>query len=112
MHRVDDSYPESEVLEAFRGQDAVVCALGFANLLPQITFINAAVKVGVRWFIPAEFGGNKAAALQGERLPLHDAKEAVHRHLIKTEAEGLSWTAVATGPFIDWYVVMLFSCNA
>ncbi|EXJ89938.1 hypothetical protein A1O3_03005 [Capronia epimyces CBS 606.96] len=102
VHRVDDSYPEKEVLNAFRGQDAVVCALSLQILLQQIKFIDLAVEAGVRWFIPAEFGANNAGHGHGEKIPPHDAKEAVHEHLVRMQSKGLSWTAIATGPFIDW----------
>lgn len=68
----------------------------------QITFIDLAVKAGVKWFIPAEFGGNKAKAHLGVKTPLYDAKEAVHKHLIEAEKSGLCWTAIATGAFFDW----------
>lgn len=102
VHRIEDSYPERQLVEAFKGRDAIVCALSLQNVLQQIKFIDAAVEVGVKWFIPAEFGGNKAAAKHGERLPLHDAKEQVLKHLERMQSRGLSWTAVATGPFIDW----------
>lgn len=102
VYRVEDAYPYKRLIEAFRGRDAIVCALSLQNVLQQIKFIDAAVEVGVKWFIPAEFGGNKAAAKHGERLPLHDAKDQVLEHLVKMESRGLSWTAVATGPFIDW----------
>lgn len=102
VHRVDDSYPEGEVSKAFKGQDAVICALNLANIAQQLRFIDIAVRTGVKWFIPAEFGGNKEGARNGEPIPLHETKELVHEHLIKNEQNGLSWTAIATGPFIDW----------
>ena len=47
-------------------------------------------------------GGNNEAAKHGEKLPLHEAKIDVNKHLVKMQSKGLSWTAVATGPFIDW----------
>jgi NmrA-like family len=102
VHRVDDLYPEDELLGAFTGRHAIVCALNLQNVHQQIKFIDVAVQAGVKWFVPAEFGGNKEAAKHGERLPLHEAKIQVSEHLAKMEKEGLSWTAVATGPFIDW----------
>ena len=102
VHRIADSYPEEELLKAFSGRDAIVCALSLQNVLQQIKFIDAAVQARVKFFIPAEFGGNKEAAKHGERLPLHEAKMEVSEHLSSMESKGLSWTAVATGPFIDW----------
>ncbi|KIW12886.1 hypothetical protein PV08_08073 [Exophiala spinifera] len=102
VHRVDDSYPDEEVLKAFQGQDAVVCSVNMGGVTKQIAFIDLAVKAGVKWFIPAEFGGNKAKAQFGVKTPLYDAKEAIHKHLIEMEKKGLSWTAITTGAFLDW----------
>jgi len=60
VHKIDDSYPENELLQAFEGQDVVVSTAGFAGILQQMPLIDAAVKAGVRRFLPAEFGGDKA----------------------------------------------------
>ncbi len=105
VHRVDDDYPKDQVLAAFQGKDAVVCALNLTQIMKQISLIDVAVQAGVKWFIPTEYGGNKEATDKvGEPLPIsHEAKKLVHEHLMSVESKGLSWTAVATGPFIDWY---------
>lgn len=102
VYRIPDSYPEDDLSVAFQGQDAVVCSLNPGNIIQQLKFIDAAVEAGVKWFVPAEFGGNKEAAQHGEKMPLHEAKELVNARLVEAEKSGLSWTAVATGPFIDW----------
>ena len=107
MHRADGSYPENELLEAFQGQDAVVCATSVTSVLLQFKLIDdAAVKAGIKRFIPAEFGGNKehANAKNGEPIPLQDDKNTVWDHLKARESENFSWTAIATGPFFDWLV--------
>lgn len=102
---VDDSYPEIQLHSAFQDQDAIICALSLQALEQEIKFIDCAVEAGVKVFVPAEFGGNKEAlgSKNGEKIPLHDTKDLVLEHLRKAESKGLSWTAVATGPFIDWY---------
>ena len=106
VHRVDASYLENELLEAFKGQDAVVCATSVTSVLQQLKLIDAAVKAGVKRFIPAEFGANKehANTKNGEPIPLQDDKNAVWDHLKTRESETFSWTAIATGPFFDWFV--------
>ena len=83
VHRVDGSYPENELLEAFQGQDAVVCATSVTSVLLQFKLIDAAVKAGIKHFILAGFGGNKehANAKNGEPIPLQDDKNAVWDHL-------------------------------
>ena len=72
-------------------------------MLSQLPLIEAAVKAGVRHFIPAEYGGNKeAAGGKGEVIPGHNEKEDVIQLLKEKERDGLRWTAIATGPFFDW----------
>ncbi|KAK6373459.1 hypothetical protein LTS17_008479 [Exophiala oligosperma] len=102
VHHVDDSYPDDQVSEVFQGQDAVVCSMNTSQVMRQINFIDLAVKAGVKWFVPAEFGGNKAKSHLGVKTPMFDAKESVHKHLMEMEKSGLCWTAVATGAFLDW----------
>ncbi|KEF51311.1 uncharacterized protein A1O9_12661 [Exophiala aquamarina CBS 119918] len=102
LFKVDDSYPATQLHDAFKGQDAIICALSLQSIDQQFKFIDCAVEAGVKVFVPAEFGGNKGAAKHGEKMPLHDTKDLVLEHLRKVEEHGLSWTAIATGPFIDW----------
>ena len=103
VRRVSDTFPESEVVEAFKGQDAVVSAISLSNVLQQMSLIDAAVKARVQHFIPAEYGGNKdGAGDRGEIIPRHKDKEYVIKRLREKESEGLTWTAIATGPFFDW----------
>ena len=101
IHIADD-YPEAELLEAFQGQDAVVSAVATANLAQQKTMIDAAIKAGVKRFVPSEFGSDtlneKAVAI----LPQYFAgKRATVEYLKGKEGEGLSWTAFVTGPFFE-----------
>lgn len=105
VFKVDDSYPVPQLRDAFAGQDAVICVISLKNIPEQLKFIECAVDAGVKVFIPAEFGGNKEVTggmQHGEELPSHGGKDVVLDHLRKAEAKGLSWTAVATGPFVDW----------
>jgi hypothetical protein len=103
VHRVDDSYPENELVEAFKGQDAVISTVALGGVLQQIPMIDAAVKAGVKRFLPAEYGGNKSSPKVTERLSFLNSKEKVLTHLKSQEEKGLSWTGIATGPFFDWY---------
>ena len=103
IHRVSDTYAEEELLKAFEGQDAVVSAISLSKVLQQVPLIEAAVKAGLRHFIPAEYGANKEATSdQGEISAQQEAKQDIIRLLKEKEKEGLNWTAVATGPFFDW----------
>jgi hypothetical protein len=103
VRRIADHYPEDELIEAFSGQDVVVSTIGVPHALQQIPMIDAAVKAGVRRFLPAEFGGNKDNPKVAS-LPLFAAKQKVLAHLKSQESDSFSWTGIATGPFFDWYV--------
>lgn len=102
VKQVPDGYPEEDVYAALQGCDAVVCAVAPRHAAQQLPIIDAAVRAGVKWFIPAEFGANKVALQQKSNNPVHNAKDDVLRRLKAAESQGMSWTAIATGPFIDW----------
>ena len=102
IHRVSDDYPESELVSAFKGQDAIVVMVASASAHKQKDFIDAAVKAGVKRFVPSEFGGDteneKALAI----LPqLYGGKKEVVDYLKGKENDGLTWSAFVTGPFFE-----------
>ena len=102
VHKVDESYPEAALVAAFKGQDAIVSAVGYAALQQQTKLIDAAVKAGVKRFLPAEFGSNTTPATC-EAVPiLMQNKVDIVNYLKTKEASGLTWTALCTGPFFDW----------
>ncbi|TVY83400.1 Isoflavone reductase-like protein [Lachnellula suecica] len=94
-------YSDSSLVEVFKGQDAVVSALGAAGMFEQIKIIDAAVQAGVKRYLPSEYGCNtqneKATAL----IPAFGFKVKVIEHLKQQEAKGLSWTAIESGPAFD-----------
>ena len=102
VHQIDDSYPEDQLLSAFKGQDAIVSTINAAT--NQHVIIEAAVKAGVKRYIPSEFGGDTTNAKVVEVVPVFKGKLAVVDSLKKQESNGLSWTALVTGPFFDWSV--------
>lgn len=102
VHRVGDDYPEAEVLEAFKGQDAVVSTIASAGVVKQISIVDTAIKAGVKRFVPSEFVSDtlnqKAAAL----LPqIFKGKVETVEYLKKKQKEGLTWTAFVTGQFFE-----------
>ncbi len=102
VHRIGDDYPEAELLQAFKGQDAVVSTIATASTVQQKAIIDAAIKAGVKRFIPSEFGSDtrneKAVAI----LPqIFKGKLETVEYLKCKEKEGLTWTAFVTGPFLE-----------
>lgn len=101
VHRIGDDYPEAELLEAFKGQDAVISTMATASVKQQGVIIDAAIKAGVKRFVPSEFGSEtneKAVAVIPQYF--HDKVEAV-KYLRRKEKEGLTWTSFVTGPMFD-----------
>lgn len=100
---VDYNSVES-LTNALQGQDAVVSALGTAALGEvQLRLVEAAVKAGVRRFLPSEFGSNGANA-KTQGLAVFGAKRATREALAREAAQGktMTYTAVYNGPFFDW----------
>ncbi|KAF2839975.1 isoflavone reductase family protein [Patellaria atrata CBS 101060] len=101
---VRSDYTLEALTPLFKGQDAVVSAVGHVGFESQFTFIDAAVAAGVKRFIPSEFGSDTTnKGLQQLLAPANGATaklEAVE-YLKSKEKDGLSWTSVISGPFLD-----------
>ena len=105
VHRVADSYPEAELVEAFRGQDAIISSLARAGMGHQYAIIDAAVKAGVKRYVPSDFGSDIRNDKAAELLPQYFAEKIkTNRYLREKEKDGLTWTAFATGPFFEMCV--------
>ncbi|KAI1767858.1 NAD(P)-binding protein [Hypoxylon sp. FL1150] len=99
---VDYESPES-LVKALQGQDAVVSAVGFNGLPLQLPLIDAAVKAGVKRFLPSEYGGDAENA-KAAALPIFAPKKQVLDALTAAAAVkggSLTYTLVSTGPFLD-----------
>lgn len=97
---VDYDSPSS-LIKALTGQDAVVSVIGFAGLSLQLPLVEAAVKAGVKRFLPSEFGGD-AENDQVSQLPMFHIKKTTKELLKKEAAAGrISYTLIANGPFFD-----------
>jgi len=99
---VPDSYPEHAVIEAFKPQDAIIDLAPLTEIPQHKAFIDAAVKAGVKRFIPSEFGNKTSEPRNVEAVPVFACKVAVRDHLISKEHTGLTWTGVINGLFFDW----------
>lgn len=102
VYRIDDDYPEAGLLEAFQGQDAVISTIATSAAEVQKAMIDAAIKAGVKRFVPSEFGSDmqneKAVALFPQ---FFQGKVDTVQYLKTKEKEGLTWSAFTTGPFFE-----------
>lgn len=101
IHRVDNDYPIDQLLEAFKGQDALVSTLPGRPYTVHLRMIDAAIQTGVKRFIPTEYGNNTCTAA-ADLVSLYEDKSRVISYLKSKETSGLTWTAIHTGQFFDW----------
>jgi uncharacterized protein YbjT (DUF2867 family) len=99
---VKTDYSAGSLANAFKGQDAVVSIVGNAGFAGQTAIIDAAVAAGVKRFIPSEFGSDTANDKVRAIVPIFNGKKQVVDYLKTKESGDFSWTALITGPFLDW----------
>ena len=101
---VEVDYDSHEsLLNALRGQDAVVATLGSTAITQQHGLIKAALAAGIKRFIPSEFGSDSLNP-QARRLPVYARKIKIQEELEKvcTSESGMSYTLVFNSAFLDW----------
>lgn len=99
---VQSDYTFTSLVDAFHGQDAVICAVPRVQIEDPRKIIDAAVAAKVKRFLPSEFGTDTSAENLGDVAEFFKANLDVVAYLKQKELEGLSWTALCTGPWIDW----------
>lgn len=92
------------MVTALSGQDAVV-QIVFSDAPKTKTLIDAAIKAGVKRFLPSEFGVDKNHDSVIKKIPFLASKREISEYLVSKEGSGLTWTGIVTGGFFDWYVV-------
>ncbi|KAE9365829.1 isoflavone reductase family protein-like protein [Stipitochalara longipes BDJ] len=103
VHRIDDSYPEASLVSAFQGQDVVVSTIATSSVGVQKKLVDAAIKAGVKRFVPSDFGSDTENEKAMAILPQYfKGKKGTVEYLKEKEKEGkIAWTAFVNGPFFD-----------
>jgi len=102
---ITSDYSPTSLAHAFAGQDAVISILGLSAVGdPQYALVEAAVKAGVKRFLPSEFGLDNASAQLLDVLPPFRVRTELIDTLKAKQAAGspMEWTAFITGMFLDW----------
>jgi hypothetical protein len=106
---VVDITSSSSLVSAFKGQDAVVNAIGHTGVELQDSIADAAVEAGVKLYIPSLFGmyvDHTSPCLERlEALPLKTLHVALNhgRYLDKLRDDGkLNVTIVRAAGFFEW----------
>ncbi|KAF4503560.1 2`-hydroxyisoflavone reductase [Fusarium agapanthi] len=102
---VKSDYTFSSLVDVFTGQDAVISTLSTANIAEQKIVIDAVAAAKVKRFMPSEFGSDTSVEGLEKMAPFLKEKQDVMDHVKSKEADGLSWTAIFTGPWIDWMLL-------
>ena len=100
---IPDNATHDDYVKALKGQDVVVSALGIEGKLTEKAIIDAAIEAGVKRFLPSEYGIDNTNPVSRELSPVLKRKADIVAYLKSKEATGLTWTAVPTGMWIDWY---------
>ncbi|CCT65268.1 related to 2`-hydroxyisoflavone reductase [Fusarium fujikuroi] len=102
---VKSDYTFPSLVDVFTGQDAVISTLSTANIAEQKIVIDAVAAAKVKRFMPSEFGSDTSVDGLEKMAPFLKGKQDVMDYVKSKEADGLSWTAIFTGPWIDWMLV-------
>lgn len=101
---INTDYSAASLLDAFRGQDAVISTVSSTNpgsLDLQKSLIDAAIEAGVRIFVPSEYGVDTSDRSSPNFIPFLAEKIAILDYL-RDRQDKISWIALVTGSLFDW----------
>lgn len=101
---IDETYPENQLHDAFKGQDGIVLLIPPNEVEKQKRIIDVAIKAGVKRVIPGEFGSDTTKKEILDAVPIFAYKAEVVKYLQSKEDTGLSWSGIVNGGFFDWWV--------
>ena len=99
--RIADDFPHAALVEALQGQDVLISAVGPEAKDAEYKLVEAAIEAGVRRFFPTEYGLDNSDPKNAAVSPIFAIKYDMQQHLKSKQKEGLTWTSVGTGMWID-----------
>lgn len=100
------NYSRNSLQSVLSGQDAVISLVG-SNFAAQKHFIDAAIAVGVKRFIPSDFGSDISSEKVVQAAPFLKGKREVIEYL-RTKEDKITWTSIVNGIFFDWGLKLSF----
>lgn len=103
IEAVADMQDVSLMAKALKGIDILICAVpGSKEIITnaQPVWLDAAVKAGVKRFVPTEFGCHTQALAMGEG-EVFDNKKQFHEKLFKAD---IGWTLFYNGGIFDYFL--------
>ncbi|KUI62413.1 Isoflavone reductase [Cytospora mali] len=102
---IGDVNDDNDMLEAFKGFDTVVSAVGRFGIDKQIDLISLAERCpNIIRFIPSEYGTDVAYNSDSSKEEPHQKKLRVRAYLESNSIRRLKYAYLVTGPFADLYV--------
>lgn len=101
VRHVKTDYSEASLLDAFKGQDAIVSTISPEGLPTQKLIIDAAIAAGVKVFLPSEYGVDTSIRSSPDVVPALGPKIETVDYL-KSQQDKISWTVLITGSLFDW----------
>jgi NmrA-like family len=99
---VETDFSPDTLVSNLKGQDAVISVIGGMGFGEQKGIIDAAVKAGVKRFLPSEFGINGQSEAVRQLTPFFAVKQEVLDYLVEKEKDGLTWTSLIVGVLLDF----------
>lgn len=105
VEQVDDAFAVDDLVPIFQNQDAVVVTIKGTQVDIQKRLADAALKAGVKRFIPADFGSVDSASEHAQEcVPLFKNKTTVIDYLkqLAKDNDNFTWSSLVCGHFFDW----------
>jgi len=97
-----DLTSKSDLVFAFKGQDAVVSAVPDPQLEQEKTMIQAAIEAGVKRVVPSEYSSNLEAKAKEVNLEIVAEKLKIRNYIEEIGETGkIEWSSINNGPFLD-----------
>lgn len=92
------------MIRALKTQDAVVTSVSKSGIQSQMNLIRAAVKAGVKRFIPSEFGADTLNDSFLRNVPALQEKRVILDYLrvVARDNPSFTWTGISNAAFLDW----------
>jgi hypothetical protein len=107
---IDDAFAVEALVPILANQDALVVTIKGTQVDIQKRLADAAVKAGVKRFVPADFGSCDSSAVHAQDcVPLFANKTELRSYLTQLagENEGFTWSSIVCGHFFDWQTAFL-----
>jgi len=106
VNKLTSDFTPTSLVEAFKGQDAVIDLIAQNSVEGRKSYIDAAIAAGVKRFIPSEFSGNMENETNVATISFFSDRITVADYAKEKAASNptFSYTIVSTGPFYDWCI--------